>query len=339
MNPIRFAIILVGVLALVSCGSSSSTGPSTAISALYIAGGSATEVDAFDSPDTADGTVSPDRVISGANTLIFGTWDGAYDSNTDSLYVVDLNTVSILIFDGVSATNGNVAPSRVVSGGSTGITNNPQSAAIDKKRNLLYVAGPMGVVVFSNATTVDGNVAPLHTIAGANTNFSGSSNIRLALDETHDRLFVSDPNNATPSIFVFDNASQKDGNVAPNRTIAGTNTTFVFPWGISLDTKRNLLYVADEGTSSSNSSIEIFSKAGSANGNIAPSRTIAGTTSTINRPTDVYIDPVADTLYATDAGTNLVLSWDNASTIDGDIAPNRSIDGGFNFPGGLIGAQ
>jgi hypothetical protein len=343
MNPIRSAILLVACLALVSCGgSSSSCGPSSAITALYLMSANApVSILAYDSPGTADGAVAPDRDITGANTLLFGVYDGAYDVNTDTLYVADLNTDSVLIWDGVSLTNGNVAPSRVISGAATGL-NGPEGVALDKKRDLLYVTSRSAVLVYSGATTADGNLAPSRTITGASTNFSGGADMRLAVDEGRDLLFVSDPGNSSPSpsIFVFSKASMRDGNVAPTRTIVGANTTFRFPWGISLDVKNNILYVADEGTGPNDGSIEVFTNAGRANGNIAPAHVIAGPTSTINRVAGVYVDPVTDTLYATDVGNFVVLAWDNASTVNGDIAPARTIDGGFTgFLGGLVGAQ
>jgi hypothetical protein len=68
------------------------------------------------------------------------------------------------------------------------------------------------------------------------------------------------------------------GNVAPAATISGSNTGFVSPNQIAFDTTaRDTLYVADPGSGA----ISVFSSFGSANGNLAPTRTISGAATTL----------------------------------------------------------
>ena len=78
----------------------------------------------------------------------------------------------------------------------------------------------------------------------------------------------------TDAIVAF--APNSDGNPAPNRTIAGSKTRLDHPVGLALDARENL-YVSSCGSicgGAGSSSIEVFPP--QANGNIAPTRRIAG---------------------------------------------------------------
>jgi hypothetical protein len=80
-----------------------------------------------------------------------------------------------------------------------------------------------------------------------------------------------------------------NGNVAPTRTIAGSNTGIHDIAGIALDTQGEL-YVADggAGTVVAAGSILVF-KSG-ATGNVAPIRTIAGANTQITSPSSIAVD-------------------------------------------------
>lgn len=178
----------------------------------------------------------------------------------------------------------------------------------------LYVSngGASSILRFDDALTAGGNVVPSATISGAKTTLNGPGFITL--DVVADRLYVA--NNADLSILIFDNISTKNGNVAPERTIAGGLTTLVSPMDVSLDSGRNLLYVAD-------GDIRVFSSASTASGNIAPARTL-NTTFAVSR---VFIDPANDRLYAADPVGNAIAIFDNASTLNGPVTANRTIQG------------
>jgi sugar lactone lactonase YvrE len=65
-------------------------------------------------------------------------------------------------------------------------------------------------------------------------------------------------------------AAGANGNVAPSRVIAGSNTGLQTPTGVALDSAGNI-YVS----TNANKSVVVF--AASASGNATPIRTIAGT--------------------------------------------------------------
>lgn len=277
-----------------------------------------------------DGNVAATSTIGGVANAGFEQAFGVHhDSRGDTMIIGCLNIAAILFFDGVAALDGDVGPTRFLGGASTLITlNNAYETYVDETRDLLYVAYLDGVLVFENAATINGDVAPVRHITGGNTGLvTGNRDKRLFIDETNDRLYVAEGDSA--SVLVWDNASTVDGDTAPNRTVAGNNTGFNFPWGIAVDVARDILYVADE----SANSIFVFDGAAALTGNVAPSRTITGATSTVEGPAGIDVDPELDRLYVSHfptAGAAIGI-WDNASTVNGDVAPTRSL-GGNNTP-------
>jgi hypothetical protein len=81
------------------------------------------------------------------------------------------------------------------------------------------------------------------------------------------------------------------------------------------------LYVSDP----NNNSILRFDGANTADGNLAPTATIQGTSTLINSPQHIFVDEASDTLYVANQGN--VLAFANASTRTGDVPPDRNING------------
>jgi hypothetical protein len=221
-----------------------------------------------------------------------------------------------------------ISPRRTLGGGPTptptptGSPTPTPPAATGK----LYVSngGANSILRFDNALTASGNIVPSATISGASTTLNGPAFITL--DATADRLYVA--NNSNLSILIFDNISTKNGNVAPERTIAGGSTTLVSPTDVSLDKGRNLLYVADD------IDIHVFALASTATGNIAPARTL----NMAFAVSAVFIDSANDRLYAADQAGNAIAVFDSASTLNGPVTANRTIQGAATHlanPGGI----
>lgn len=180
----------------------------------------------------------------------------------------------------------------------------------------LYVsnAGNNSIVRFDQALTASGNIVPAATISGTNTTLKAPAFIFL--DTAADRLYVA--NNGDLSIVIFDNVSTKSGNVAPERTISGSNTLLGSPTDVSLDKGRDLLYVADD------TNIEVFSSASTAMGNIAPARSLDAQFTV----SAIFIDGANDRLYAAVPAANSIAVYDNASTLaSGPITATRTIQG------------
>lgn len=182
---------------------------------------------------------------------------------------------------------------------------------------------------FDNAFTASGNATPAATIFGTNTTFSSPA--FMTLDAPNDRLYIAD--NGDLSVVIYDNISTKNGNVAPNRIIAGPlHTTLIGPTDVSLDKVRNLLYVADD------QEVVVFASASSATGDVTPARVL--TTTFALGVAAVFIDASNDRLYAADPTGNAIAVFDNASTLaTGTVTPNRTIQGASTLLGTPSGIQ
>lgn len=284
-------------------------------------------------PDGAavDGDVSPDAELTGAMTQFAEVFGIHIDSRTNTLIVGDVGPnpssarSAIWFFAGLQTLDGNTAPTRTLEGAATLLGQNTYDVFVDETRDLLYVANDTGILVYANAGTVDGNVAPARHITGPDTQLQGTdADRRLFVDAANDRLYILVA--ANQALYVWDNASTINGNVAPHRTLAGASTGFMYPWGMVVDVGRDLLYISDE----SADAIFIYDNASTVNGNVAPTRTISGATSTVRSPSGIDLDPVLDRLYVSNhiAGPDSSCAiWDNASTRDGDTAPTRTVTG------------
>lgn len=216
---------------------------------------------------------------------------------------------------------GTPTPTPTPTGTPTG-TPTPTPAATGK----LYVMNSTSntLLRFDNAFTASGNATPAATIVGANTTFSSPA--FMTLDTTNDRLFIADTGDL--SVVIYDNISTKNGNVAPNRIIAGAATNLVSPTDVSLDKARNLLYVADD------IEIHVYASASTVNGNQSPARDL----SVPFAVSAIFIDGTNDRLYVADQAGNAIAVYDHASTLNGPITANRAVQGAatqLSNPGGI----
>ncbi len=181
---------------------------------------------------------------------------------------------------------------------------------------------------FDNAFTASGNATPAATIFGTNTTFNAPN--YMTLDAANDRLYIADTSDL--SIVIYDNISTKNGNVAPNRIIAGAATTLVAPADVAFDRVRNELYVLDD------PNILVFNAAAlSTGGNVAPTRSLS--TAFVAGAAAIFVDVANDRLFAADLDGAIAI-YDNASTLPtGAITPSRSIAGVNTQLGNPAGIQ
>jgi 6-phosphogluconolactonase (cycloisomerase 2 family) len=128
------------------------------------------------------------------------------------------------------------------------------------------------------------------------------------------------------SILRFSAATAANGNIAPNANITGAATQLSNAQYIFLDAANNRLYVANAGLSS----ILVFDKVSTLNGNVPPTRTI--TSASLAMPTDVALDSVRDLLYVADNFEVAVFA--NAHTINGVTGATRVLQLAFT-PGAI----
>ena len=221
--------------------------------------------------------------------------------------------------------NGNVAPIRVLTGGSTGLAG-PVGIAVDTTHNELIVSNVAGSVTVYTRLAL-GDAAPLRTISGAGTGLNTPGG--LALDLAHNEIFVTNRGSSAQSITVYSRTAS--GNVAPVRTIAGPDTGLNSPGGVTLDPANDEIYV----TSPVLDSVQVFAR--TASGNVAPKRTLAGAATNLQTPWLAVPDSAHNELYVTNSDGNSVTVYPR--TASGNTAPSRTIAGAntlMDSPRGLV---
>ena len=202
----------------------------------------------------------------------------------------------------------------------------PSSVAYDPGTDELYVWFGGALHVYENATTAAAGAAPARVMAGASLgSFGTSDDVRIVLDTAADRLFVSRP---AGQVAVFDDASTLDGDRAPDRvvTISTPNPRGWYVWGLAYDTGRDLLYVASQNT---RQAIFVIADASTADGAVPAVRTIGGSVHPVYEPSMIEFDDARDRLLVvrSEAGYEGFSLFLEASTVDGDVAPDQVIAG------------
>lgn len=305
-------------------------GAKAAVGQLYVS--TNTSILRFNNALQVTGNATPAATISGAATTLAGPDNILVDPSNNRLFIANRGGSSILVYDTASVVNGNAAPSRTISGSSTNLSA-PHALALDTTSDLLYVGDGNQILVFQGASSASGNVPPVHNISMGfavggmfvdvpnNRLFvasSGGNSIArlesanqqngnavisasiigpatllsfphgLALDSSG-RLVVG--NSSGNSITIYATPSVAIGNVAPAAAITGSATQLNGPGQIVFSSTQNNgeLYVANNLAGS----VVVFSNVTAANGNVAPSRTIFGSSTglVVNGVNGVALDP------------------------------------------------
>ncbi|MCH8267050.1 MAG: hypothetical protein IH846_06010 [Acidobacteria bacterium] len=129
-----------------------------------------------------------------------------------------------------------------------------------------------------------------------------------------------------------------EGNEKPIRTLGGDRTRLADPHGIAVDTKNQLMFVSNHGsTRSRDARGEVIPGSGrytppsitvyplKASGDTPPLRVIEGPNTQLNWPATLGLDPEREELFvANDAGDSILVFRESD---DGDVAPVRAIQG------------
>lgn len=282
---------------------------------LYVMESNSNTLLRFDNAFTANGNIQPAVKIVGTNTTFNSPGFMTLDSANDRLYIADTGDLSIVIYDGISTTTGNAAPTRIIAGPATNLLA-PTDVSLDKVRNLLYVADDLDIHVYASASTVNGNPAPVRDLT-VSFQLSG-----IFIDGINDRLYVADQ--AGNAVAVYDHASTLNGPITANRAVQGVNNTHLSgPGGVQVDGAGRLVV-----SNALAPSITIYANAATADGDIAPVAEIAGANTGLSVPTQIFVDATGTgTLYTADPGAARVAIWGNLNTTTGNTAPTRAIDG------------
>jgi DNA-binding beta-propeller fold protein YncE len=203
------------------------------------------------------------------------------------------------------------------------------------------------MVVF--ARTAMGNVAPSRELAIPHGAFG------ITVDEQTQELFLTIQHDAAVVVF----RKTASGEDKPLRLLQGDKTRIANPHGIALDSKRGVVFIANQGSVSSRAGAADANKpllrdaaipgsgrilppaitvhAKSASGDTPPLRVITGPKTRLNWPTAVAVNSERGELYiGNDAGDSVLVFDADAS---GDVAPRRVLAGprtGIKNPTGLF---
>jgi hypothetical protein len=243
-----------------------------------------------------------------------------------TIYVADAGSNAIDVF--AAGSSGNVAPTRVVSGSNTGLSE-PGDVKVDAAGDV-FAVNFTGDSIVEFAPQASGNVAPTCTLSGSNTGLRTPDDMSLEADGTLVvGNFFDTSGNPTGSVEVF--APGSCGNTAPLQIIEGSNTNFNTVDGVGTDAAGNIY--AD---STLNSTIEVFPPG--ANGNVAPGFTISGSNTGLGFVDDLVVG-FGGQLYATNGfkgPINSVTAF--APGAMGNVAPTQNIVGsstGLGLPDDL----
>ena len=258
----------------------------------------------------ADGATATPRIITGSNVdLPYPDWDSlAVDRYRNMVYVSDITTNNIIVYNNAKTATGNIAPDRTITiSGSSGIN----GIAMDATHNRLYVSGSGSVYIINNASTKNGPIT-------ADAVLTLSSQV-LFIDVQNDRLYAS---NTGTDVYVYDNASTLTTGATQNRTITLTGISTHTVW---VDGGTNKLYVGSRDASADGYNLFVFNNAATLSGTYTPD-----TASTARIAFAVLMNVMVDNqdrLYMwTDSATSVVI-YNNASTLSGKVtaSPDKTI--------------
>jgi DNA-binding beta-propeller fold protein YncE len=282
----------------------------------------------------------------------------------DEVILQDENHFRILVYDRTANTSSSdlmTEPKRVISGDRTNLMLN-SGLYVDPKNGDIYTVNNDSIdstVVFSRQAK--GNVAPdrdLHTPHGS---------FGIAVDEEDHEMFLTIEH--SHAVVVFPKTANAEDN--PIRYVQGDRTGLGDPHGIALDTKNDLIFVSNFGSTNTMRrseagrnargdgegkgehwpldrdhavpgsgrnvppSITVYPK--KASGDTAPLRAIRGPKTQLNWPAAIAVDSERGELYvANDQGDSVLVF---SASANGDVAPLRVLKGPktlIKYPNGVV---
>ncbi len=211
-------------------------------------------------------------------------------------------------------------------------------------------------VADSEPNPEDSNVTDSPTDSTTETGETGESADTQDTQDTavtlHERMFLGtgeyDPNQNWHALLRFDGAEELDfpsisdgatpeGVVPIKSCMDSEGVPQNFMHGFFVDEQSDELYFAaiftpygsykgDQSQLLDAGSVGVFSGASGVDGAQTLARRLYGEQTGLSQPHGVWVDRSRDVLYVSNTFGENILVWDNASTVDGNVAPDRIID-------------
>lgn len=301
---------------------------------MYVANRSGNTISLFG----LEGNIAPIKVNAGIDTALERPVSSFYDSDSDRLYVVNtLFSPPITIYNQVSsAPFSNTPPSWGLTDPSLFF---PRAVYLDKNRGLLLMAH-WGV------SFPELRIYNLNTLLNTLSNTPPGTNVSLAphwissftaglnrpeamaVDQGKGAVYISNDGNQSVSVYDLSNCTAASCPASgPTRVLSGGKTEIVRPFGLFIDTTRDILYVTDV----SSNRVLAFEDAGGKTGDIPPDRVLSSKTippaDKLLEPTAPFMNVAQDRLFLINRGSDAIYLYDKVSTLHGEVAPNRKIIG------------
>lgn len=271
----------------------------------------------------ANGTVAPERIISGTATKIARTVHGiAYDPARDEVYVTNALADAVLVFRG--AADGSEPPVRMIQGPCTGLVN-PHAVSLDLEHREILVASLSARAIAIFPMDANGNATPARYIKGPKTRLGHI--VGMGVDSKTNVLVVAN----SEELLFFDRLA--NGDAAPTGEIKGGRTGIRDePW--ELEVYKGKIFLAASNHLHLNLYAQVTLKPEyqkdaripedpwlnpelgfigvwdvGDRGDIAPRAKIGGPFSQLAHPTGVALNPRDGEIYVTDSIRNGLFSF------------------------------
>jgi DNA-binding beta-propeller fold protein YncE len=243
----------------------------------------------------ANGDVPPDRHFEAP----YGSFGINVDEQMQELFVTIQHDSAIGVWP--KTAEGQATPIRSIQGGRTRLAD-PHGIAFDLKNRLMYVAN------FGTSRLATAGREPRPGVMRIPNWPAGNQMYR-------EEVVPGTGKFGPPSITVY--PMRSFGDVSPLRLIQGPKTLLSWPTGISVDSERGELYVAND----TGDSVTVYGP--TANGDVAPIRVLKGPKTLIKNPLGVHVDVVHDEVWVANYGNHSATVYRRTAT--GDVPPLRVI--------------
>lgn len=282
----------------------------------------------FTAPNVTETLTFELTVDDGADAVDSDTVDIFVTATLATLFVVN-NNASVTSYGNATSLNGEIAASTRLNLGASTSLFQPRSIVVTSEGRLLVSRQNGGIVGYDSALTAGEDTPADIVVEGDNTGLEAP--ISFAYDAMNDRLYVGNPD-AEGGILVFENVSSPDfnGDIAPDRAFGPPDRVPFATEDVSismtvdamdLDSSGNLFVSDTSGESANQSRILVFADPGLAEGTTEPVQTFTSTS--WGQLEDIVVD-ANDVFYVVD-GEDYILIFNEASTLQGDVAPSATV--------------
>lgn len=285
-------------------------GDGTASGTLIFSDISANSIRRFKGISSLNSSVMTDPPLTGSLTRMTRPGFLAIHPTENELLVCDEGSIAVLFYADPLEANGDIPPTRVLSGRATEMVA-PQQAFLDSENNELYVLdrGSNQILVYSAAVTVQADIAPLRRIGGPSSGINNPS--AFIVRPAADQITVINPT----EILTFNNIRSINGDVNPIGRVRGQATTFQNLVYGEFDSY-NALVLVDRGTQS----LLYFEDFQYDQSEWAPTRVVQGNNTGIRDPGQ-FVLTASGHMYL--ANGNDVLYFESVRELVGDPFPKR----------------